>query len=54
MCSKGDRVHFTDHKKWLGVQVPPAKYDNTNVKLVKPKIFSTHMPKAQPKPAQTW
>ena len=47
-------MHFTEHKKWLANQVPPAKYNNQNVKLVKPKTFSTHIAKAAPKAASTW
>ena len=51
---KGDRVHYIDHKKWLATKVPPAKYNNQNVKLVKPKIFSTHITKVDKKAVSTW
>jgi len=27
-----------DHKSWLASQVPPAKYDNSNLKLTKPRL----------------
>ena len=47
-------MHFTEHKKWLANQVPPAKYNNQNVKLVKPKIFSTHIAKVDKKAASSW
>jgi len=48
------RVHFTDHQKWLAHQVPPARYDVTNVKMTKPRLFSTHIKKADPKPAASF
>ena len=36
------------------MQVPPAKYNNTNLKWTKPKTYSAHVVKAEPKAASTW
>ena len=47
MFSKDNRVHFTDHKKWVASFVPPAKYNNTNVRWTKPKAFSCHIGKPE-------
>lgn len=47
-------MHFTEHKKWLAVQVPPAKYQITNVKLTKPKTYSAHIVKPEPKTGSSW
>ena len=33
-------MHMIDHKKWLASFVPPAKYNNQNMKVVKPRIMS--------------
>ena len=53
--SKDNRIHFTEHKKWLAVQVPPAKYVNTNVKLTKPRIFTLNIGKPDvPKGTSQW
>lgn len=52
--SKDERVHFTEQIKWVATQYPPAKYDNFNVVLVKPKKFAAHIGKPEPKPASTW
>ena len=52
--SKDERVHYTDHKKWVAQQYPPAKYDNTNMKIVKPKHFAAHIGKPDPKGASSW
>ena len=32
----------------------PAKYDNTNMRWVKPRHFAATIGKAAPKPASTW
>ena len=45
---------MTEWHKYVAVQYPPAKYDNTNHKLTKPKGYSAHIIKAAPKPASTW
>lgn len=47
-------MHFTEHKKWLALQVPPAKYNNTNLRWTKPKTYSAHVVKAEPKTGSTW
>ena len=44
-----------DHKKWLAMQVPSAKYANTNVKLTKPRTLGMPFGKPMtPKGTQTW
>ena len=54
--SKDERVHFTEHTKWIAQQYPPARYDNTNVKLVKPKTYAAKIDKLAPdsKATSTW
>ena len=55
--SKDERVHFTEHVKWVAKQYPPAKYNNTNMKLVKPRIQARGFSKAEmssPKPTSSW
>ena len=47
-------MHFTEQSKWVATQYPPAKYDNTNMKVVKPKHFAAHIGKPEPKPTSTW
>lgn len=57
MPSKDNRTHYLDHKKWLASQVPAAKYNNTNVKLTKPRTlgFNFNGSVMKPKsPSQTW
>ena len=54
LYSKDERVHFTEQTKWVATQYPPAKYDNTNMKVVKPKHFAAHIGKPEPKPTSTW
>ena len=53
--SKDHRVHFTDHKKWVASFVPAAKYNNTNVKLTKPRTLGMGFGKVDtPKGTQSW
>ena len=49
-------MHFTEHKKWVALQYPPAKYDNTNMKIVKPKTYAAKIDKLAPdsKATSTW
>lgn len=52
---KDTRVHFTEHKKWLAMQVPPARYANTNVKLTKPRTLGMSFGKpSTPKGSSSW
>ena len=41
---KDHRVHQIDHKKWLASYVPASnKYNNQNVKAVKPRPMSAYI-----------
>ena len=53
--SKDTRVHKIDHTKWLAMQYPPAKYDNTNHKITKPRVLGMSWGKEPtPKSTQAW
>ena len=52
--SNDTRVHFTEHKQWVARQYPPAKYNNTNHKLTKPRGLAATMGRPPQKESQSW